>query len=175
MRIVFEIRENLPDIINEILKSDKWIATLKEELDGRKTYLIKDPIYNNSEATIEIYDKEVLIQTAWSKYTYRIFPINNIIYCEYTGAYRGLLEQTLLPTITPKDNLLESQVLNSTIFGDEHKKLREYAEINVKLRRLRREQSKENTSTAPFDHPKRVYDEYIKEDIPHSNQIEKFL
>ena len=37
MRIQFEIKENLPEIIEEILHSDKWQTSVKEELSGRTT------------------------------------------------------------------------------------------------------------------------------------------
>ena len=96
---------------------------------------------------------------------YRIFVTNDIVWCEYNGAYRGLLEQVLLPTITPKENLLNSDVTESSLYGNEHKKLREYAEDNLKLKQFRRENfNEQKNGTAPFDHPKRVYDEFIKED-----------
>ena len=154
MRIQFEIKENLPEIIEEILHSDKWQTSVKEELSGRTTVVIRDQAYG-SEATIEIYATSIEIKTAWSKYSYRIFVANDIVWCEYNGAYRGLLEQVLLPTITPKENL----------YGNEHKKLREYAEDNLKLKQFRRENfNEQKNGTAPFDHPKRVYDEFIKED-----------
>ena len=152
MRIQFEIKENLPEIIEEILHSDKWQTSVKEELSGRTTVVIRDQAYG-SEAT------------AWSKYSYRIFVTNDIVWCEYNGAYRGLLEQVLLPTITPKENLLNSDVTESSLYGNEHKKLREYAEDNLKLKQFRRENfNEQKNGTAPFDHPKRVYDEFIKED-----------
>lgn len=105
------------------------------------------------------------LKTAWSKYSYRIFVANDIVWCEYNGAYRGLLEQVLLPTITPKESLLDSDVTESSLYGREHKKLREYAEDNLKLKQFRRENfNEQRNGTAAFDHPKRVYDEFIKED-----------
>ena len=165
MRIQFEIKENLPEIIEEILHSDKWQTSVKEELSGRTTVVIRDQAYG-SEATIEIYATSIEIKTAWSKYSYRIFVTNDIVWCEYNGAYRGLLEQVLLPTITPKENLLNSDVTESSLYGNEHKKLREYAEDNLKLKQFRRENfNEQKNGTAPFDHPKRVYDEFIKEDL----------
>ena len=114
MRIQFEIKENLPEIIEEILHSDKWQTSVKEELSGRTTVVIRDQAYG-SEATIEIYATSIEIKTAWSKYSYRIFVTNDIVWCEYNGAYRGLLEQVLLPTITPKENLLNSDVTESSL------------------------------------------------------------
>lgn len=164
MRIQFEIKETLPKIIEEIMNSPRWITSVLEELDGRTIVVIRDQEYG-SEATIEIYAKEVTIKTAWSKYTYRIFVTQDVVWCEYNGAYRGLLEQVLLPTITPKESLLNSEVIESSLYGRDHKKLREYAEDNVKLKQFRRANFDESRNgTASFDHPKRVYDEFIKED-----------
>ena len=153
-----------PEIIEEIMNSGKWQTSVKEELSGRTTVVIRDQAYG-SEATIEIYAKSIEIKTAWSKYSYRIFVANDIVWCEYNGAYRGLLEQVLLPTITPKESLLDSDVTESSLYGREHKKLREYAEDNLKLKQFRRENfNEQRNGTAAFDHPKRVYDEFIKED-----------
>ena len=164
MRIKFEIKENLSEIIEEIMHSPHWITDVKEELNGRTTVVIRDQEYS-SEATIEIYATEVSIKTAWSNYDYRISVIHGVVWCEYNGAYRGLLEQVLLPTLTPKENLLDSQVIESSLYGREHKTLKEYAEANAKLKQFRRENFNENRSgVATFDHPKRVYDEFIKED-----------
>lgn len=164
MRIQFEIKEQLPGIIEELMHSEKWLTSVKEEISGRTTLVIRDQAYG-SEAIIEIYTKEIEIKTAWSKYSYRIFATNDVVWCEYVGAYRGLLEQVLLPTITPKEGLLESDVTESSLYGQEHRKLREYAEDNLKLKQFRRENFNEKKNgTAVFDHPKRVYDEFIKED-----------
>ena len=115
MRIQFEIKEKLPEIIEEIMNSGKWQTSVKEELSGRTTVVIRDQAYG-SEATIEIYAKSIEIKTAWSKYSYRIFVANDIVWCEYNGAYRGLLEQVLLPTITPKESLLDSDVTESSLY-----------------------------------------------------------
>ena len=164
MRIQFEIREKLSEIIDEILNCERWTTVVKEDISGRKVVVIRDQSYD-SEAPIEIYAREVCIRTAWSSYKYRIFVMGDNVWCEYNGAYRGLLEQRLLPTITPKESLLDYEVLDSSLYGSERKKLREYAEDNVKLKQFRRENFKEDrTGVAPFDHPKKVYDEFIKED-----------
>ena len=164
MRIQFEIKENLSDIVNEILKCERWTTFIKEDISGRKLVVIRDQSYD-SEASIEIYAREVDIKTAWSNYTYRLFVTDNNVWCEYNGAYRGLLEQKLLPTITPKESLLDSEVLDSSLYGHEKKKLREYAEDNVRLKQFRRQHFNENrVGVAAFDHPKKVYDEFIKED-----------
>ncbi len=172
MRIHFEIREKLPEIIEEILNCERWTTLVKEDISGRKLVVIRDPNYN-SEATVEIYVREITIKTAWSNYTYRLFVLGDNVWCEYNGAYRGLLEQNLLPTITPREGLLESEVLDSSLYGSEKRKLREYAEDNLKLKKFRRENFNEDrTGVAHFDHPKRVYDEFIKEDyvVPSSDE-----
>ncbi len=164
MRIQFEIREKLSEVISEILNSERWATIVKEDISGRKSVVIRDRSYD-SEASIEIYAREVCIKTAWSSYSYRLFVVGDNVWCEYNGAYRGLLEQQLLPTITPKESLLDSEVLDSSLYGREKRKLREYAEDNMKLKKFRRENFNENrTGVAPFDHPKKVYDEFIKED-----------
>ena len=165
MRIQFEIKEKLPEIIEEILHSDKWVTEIKEQITGRGIYALKDESFD-SEAIAEIYDREVIVKTAWSKYIYRIYMLGDNPWCEYTGAYRGLLEQKLLPTITPKESLLESEVVDSSLFGKEQVKLREYAEENLKLKNFRRQNFAETANgTASYDHPKRVYDAFIKEDF----------
>ena len=100
MRIQFEIKENLPEIIEEILHSDKWQTSVKEELSGRTTVVIRDQAYG-SEATIEIYATSIeikphgqstptvylsltilygvnitgLIVAYWNKYSYQPLPL----------------------------------------------------------------------------------------------------
>lgn len=61
-------------------------------------------------------------------------------------------------------NLLECEVLDSSILGGKQKTLREYAEDNLKLKKFR-EQNFGNNGFSKADHPRRVYDEFIKEDF----------
>ena len=112
MKIQFEIKEKLPEIIAEIMHSDKWQTNVLEKMNGLERVTIKDSNYD-SEACIEIWKNEIHIRTAWSNYTYRIFTRGNSVWCEYIGAYRGLLEQHLLPSLTPKMNILDSEVMES--------------------------------------------------------------
>ncbi len=166
MRIQFEIRETLPEIIDEVLHSDKWLTLVKEEKHGLKRVVIKDP-YFDSEASIDIWEEEVHVTTAWSNYTYRIYLRGKTVWCEYIGAYRGLLEQNLLPSLTPKENILNSEVLNSSLFGDKKETLRNYSAENLKLKNFRRDNFEgESILASPQDHPKVVYDEYINEGVP---------
>ena len=164
MKIVFEITEQLENIVEEIMNSAKWITTVKEKINGKTIVVIRDRQYN-SEATIEILDHSLMIRTAWSRYTYRIYEDHGKVMCEYNGAYRGLLEQNLLPTIVPKESLLDTEVLESSLTNGERKKLREYAALNVQQKRNHHEYYNEGQrGVASFDHPRLVHDEFIKED-----------
>lgn len=167
MRIQFEIKEKLPEIIAELLHSDKWQTLVKDEKNELKRLTIKDP-YFDSEASVDIWEQEIHITTAWSNYTYRIYLCEESVWCEYIGAYRGLLEQNLLPTLSPKDNILDSEVLNSSLLGHGKGTLRDYSSENLKLKNFRRDNFKEGEEflTSACDHPKVVYDEYIKIGVP---------
>ena len=112
MKIRFEIKEQMPDIIANIMHSGKWQTNVLEDGERLKRVTIKDPDYD-SEAYIEIWPNEIHIRTAWSNFTYRIFTWGDTVLCEYIGAYRGLLEQKLLPKLTPKISILDSEVLES--------------------------------------------------------------
>ncbi len=163
MKILFEIKESLADIENQLLHSDFWITEVEERPEeGKKIVTIRDFAYPQ-EATAEITDKGICIQTAWSKYTYRLFQKDHSYWCEYTGAYRGLLEQKLLPAITPKENLLDQEVTSSLYGNTTAKTLREYAMDNLKLKHFR-QQTFGDIGFSTNDHPKRVYDAFIKED-----------
>ena len=72
MRIQFEIKEKLPDIISEILHSDKWLTLVRDENHGLRRVTIKDP-YFDSEACVDIWEHEIHVTTAWYNYTYRIY------------------------------------------------------------------------------------------------------
>ena len=161
MRIQFEIKESLINILDQLMHSDFWATEIKEDESGKKIIKIKDLAYN-LEAVAEVMGNEIFIRTALSKYTYRIYEVKGECWCEYVGAYRGFLEQKLLPIITPKENLLECEVLDSSILGGKQKTLREYAEDNLKLKKFR-EQNFGNNGFSKADHPRRVYDEFIKE------------
>ena len=163
MRIQFEIKESLANILDQLTHSDFFVLYIKEDESGKKIIKIKDLAYN-LEAVAEVGDNEIFIRTALSKYTYRICQVGDECWCEYVGAYRGLLEQKLLPMITPKENLLECEVLESSLLGGKPKTLREYAEDNLKLKKFR-EQNFGTNGFSKADHPRRVYDEFIKEDF----------
>ena len=166
MKIQFTIRESLNDIIDQLSNSDFWASQI-QFLPGKKIIKIRDLAYD-LEAIAEILPKEIVIHTAWSNFTYRIFQSGGKVCCEYEGAFRGLLEQKLLPHLTPVGNLLDYEVLESSLYkSGERKTLREYARDNESQRRLR-EQGKVSSS-AINDFSKRHsygFASYVKEDSP---------
>ena len=173
MKIQFEIKEKLPEIIAEVRHSDKWQTKVVEKTHSLERITIKDPNYD-SEACVEIWEHEIHVRTAWSNYTYRIFKRGDSCWCEYIGAYRGLLEQTLLPTLTPKLNILDSIVIESSLTGKRKETLRTYSSENLKLKNFRRDNFKEEYNrTSLHDHPTVVYDEYIKEGMPMPSPYDK--
>lgn len=165
MQIQFEIKEKLPEITAEIMNSEKWHTLVLEEREGLKRVSIKDP-YFESHAAVEIWPKEIHIRTAWSNYTYRIFERENTVMCEYIGAYRGLLEQTLLPRITPKENFLDVEVLNSSLLEGEKETLRKYSMENARHKHHKRGNKYKENLYSSTDHPQVVYDEFIKIGVP---------
>ena len=101
----------------------------------------------------KIYALDTIVERRLKLQRTDLFVLGDNVWCEYNGAYRGLLEQNLLPTITPREGLLESEVLDSSLYGSEKRKLREYAEDNLKLKKFRRENFNEEiriTGVAPF-------------------------
>ncbi len=94
----------MPEIIDEILHSEKWYCTVTDDNCGLKRVVIVDPVYK-SKTFIEIWEKEIHIKTNHSDHTYRLFPKGNAVTCEYIGTHRGLLKHKLLPKITPVNNI----------------------------------------------------------------------
>ena len=92
MRIQFEIKEKLPEIIEEIMNSGKWQTSVKEELSGRTT-VVKQPLksmpnplrlkpHGQSTPTVYLsltilYGVNItgLIVAYWNKYSYQPLPL----------------------------------------------------------------------------------------------------
>lgn len=161
MKIIFEIKESLANLIDQLENSHFWESKEIQVDETKKIIKIKDFAYPQ-EAIAEITKGNILIRTALSKYIYHIYESEGSCWCEYDGAYRGFLEQKLLPVITPKENLLDQEV-TSSLLGDVHKPLREYAIDNLKLKRFRQE-TFGDIGFSTNDHPKCVEDAFIKED-----------
>ena len=169
MKIQFTIRESLNDIIDQLSNSDFWASHI-QYTPGKKIIKIRDLAYD-LEATAEVLARQIVIHTAWSNFTYRIFQSEGKVCCEYEGAFRGLLEQKLLPHLTPVGNILDYEVLESSLYKPgERKTLREYARDNERQRKLR-EQSHVSSSGVK-DSTKKYssygFANYVKEDSPSS-------
>ena len=157
------VKVEIPPVITKEKQERPGTESKQEQQLKRKVA----QYYGLEEACIEIWQHEIHIRTAWSNYTYRIFMRGNAVWCEYIGAYRGLLEQKLLPSLTPKMNILDSEVVESSLTGNKRQTLRTYSSENLKLKNFRRDNFKEEYNvTSPQDHPTVVYDEYIKEGMP---------
>ena len=157
------VKVEIPPVITKEKQERPGTESKQEQQLKRKVA----QYYGLEEACIEIWQHEIHIRTAWSNYTYRIFTRGNAVWCEYIGAYRGLLEQKLLPSLTPKMNILDSEVVESSLTGNKRQTLRTYSSENLKLKNFRRDNFKEEYNvTSPQDHPTVVYDEYIKEGMP---------
>ncbi len=164
MKIQFKIKERIIEIVDEILHSENWISVVKTDIGGRKLVEIKDSVYDSA-ASAEINFDEILIRTAWSHFHYRIYTKNGETWCQYEGAYKGLLQQRLLPILTPSGNLLDADVYEDSFYENSRKKLWEYAHENQRFNQLRRQEFLESTKIpATSDYSRQRYNEYIKED-----------
>ena len=104
-------------------------------------------------------------------FTYRIFQRDGKVCCEYEGAFRGLLDQKLLPHLTPVGNILDYVVLESSLYQPgEQKTLREYARDNERQRSLREHSKASSSSVGGYADRSSAYGfaHYMKEDLPSS-------
>jgi hypothetical protein len=104
MKVEFEIEEKMPDIISEILHSDKWHSMVKDDCNGLQRVVLKD-LTNADIAYAEIWKREIHLRPASSGSTYRIFVSKKRVMCEYIGSAHGLLAHALFPKLTPITNL----------------------------------------------------------------------
>ena len=173
MKIEFKISENFFQIIAQLesgeIKGFPVVEIFDHKELSKKTNIsrmweIVDENYNSS-AIVRLFQNERIdICTAFSSYDYNLYNpacyssaqvslFGNSAYCTYEGAFRGLLEQKLLPYITPEFN------------GDEEVKsslkwctLAEYCEIQKKFFEFR-EQNDANTPYHTF--PRAIF-EWLK-------------
>ena len=93
MRIQFEIKEGLINILDQLMHSDFWATEIKEDESGKKIIKIKDLAYN-LEAVAEVMGNEIFIRTALSKYTYRIYEVKGeckTVFCQRSFSGTGNL------------------------------------------------------------------------------------
>lgn len=141
MEITFKIQETLKNILNEVQYSnDYWVSQNHSKPQHGYNSLELADLDFDSWATVnfwgEYYEglgftniKTIQITTAWSGFSYEIEEYEGGTYVKYEGAYKGLLEQALLPTLTPVD-VLSAQVKSSI---SPAKTLKEYAQDRVKF------------------------------------------
>ncbi|MDR1938887.1 MAG: hypothetical protein LBQ73_10390 [Tannerellaceae bacterium] len=104
MKIEFRIEEKMPDIIAEILHSDKWRSIVKNKCACLQRVVVED-FMDNTIAFVEIWKQEIHIKIACSCATYRIFCRQNHVICEYIGALGELLDHQPFPKLTPVKDL----------------------------------------------------------------------
>ena len=109
--ITFKITETIEEILNEMKTSSHWTFIEQSE----NVFELKDNDFD-SWAKVSYFPltKSIFIDTAWSNYSYQISEYNSICHVYYEGAYNGLLEQWLLPTLTPV-NIMEAEVKSSLL------------------------------------------------------------
>jgi hypothetical protein len=102
MKVQFEIKEKMPDIIAEILFSDKWCSVVKDDSFGMKRVIIKNSTLDSEPtAFIEIWEQEIHIKIAKKNYNYRIFHKEDRVTCEYIGLFQELFNQNFPLKLTP--------------------------------------------------------------------------
>lgn len=105
MEIVFEIKENVENILNECKSSNYW--NYSEGVNG-KVFILEDKEFSNSYASCFIsQEKQLDFKTAWSSFTYKVYEKDGKTLCRYEGALKGFLQQALMPRLTPKGNIYE--------------------------------------------------------------------
>ena len=126
MKITFEISQTINDLL-EYCQTNKYfdfeMAKDENQVPYRNKARLIDLNFTDSYAEILWKDNYMLIYTAWSQYTYKIFIRDNKTYCTYDGAVKGLLKQNLIPHITPTGDIYEC-ICHSSTHG--WTKLREY-------------------------------------------------
>ncbi len=104
MKIQFEIKEKMPEIIEEILHSEEWVTNVTHDNHNLKRVVMKETSFG-LKTSVDIWENEIHIMVDGKNQTYRIFQKDNTVLCEYIGEHRGLLGQMLLPKITPLKKL----------------------------------------------------------------------
>ena len=138
MLITFNIKESTRDIIKLILNKvdkppEKDISYLSGKPSNDYIFMVdnRHPDSEQNVATISIGSpNHMTITTAWSRFKYRFDQKT----CTYSGAYRGLMEQTLLPPFTPIFDGTERIV---TSFGRYGILLLEYMKIQEEIFRIK--------------------------------------
>ncbi|MDR0994686.1 MAG: hypothetical protein LBL81_00160 [Tannerella sp.] len=101
MKIQFDIKEQLTDIVAEVLSS-KWQPEVKEDRCGMKRITLPCSATDKSPATIiDIWKAEIHIKPNHDSQNYRIFQNGEHVACEYIGPQGELFRHKPFPTLTP--------------------------------------------------------------------------
>lgn len=147
MKFLFKIQESFQEILESLEKGisvgGEVISQPIDELENNgktypvvKKFIIQDTDFVCSDCIIEIKKREgastpsqIDIQTSWSGFHYTIYSprdYNSIMsikaqgytLCKYSGAFRGFMEQNLLPKLSPilmGDEEVESSLKGGSI------------------------------------------------------------
>lgn len=154
MQIEFKIKETKDQIINDLIARGAKLVQERKDQDPDE-YELKDEDFYSS-ATIKVWQSGgIEILTAWSGFEYYLFDQfrTGRLVCSYTGAYKGLLAQNLLPTITPAENLLDVKVVSQQL-GEVT--IKEYIEFRNKLQKFYEEN--DCAGKYSYAHPRIIFD-----------------
>lgn len=122
MTTVFTIGESPIEILNALRNEDRFICReVDHDLDipGTLKYHIADKEWPDAAAEVYRFTSEmgeteqVKIMTAWSGFEYNFRRHKNGSRVTYEGAYRGLLSQEILPSMTIESDLMSAPVRSS--------------------------------------------------------------
>ena len=116
----FEIEESVDDLVRDMKERPKKYRRWKfidfrnsEYKDIYGDYILQDPEYDNSYASVKEEEGKLSITTAWGGYNYEITPRekggSNV---EFSGPVNALLNQNLLPEMTYIPYTLEGKFVD---------------------------------------------------------------
>lgn len=112
MIISFEIHQTLETILKECKTSKYWSYHASQIVQGK--FILQDKDFSNSWADCIAYDNRISITTAWGGYTYHIEQKKDgRTIVSYNGPVKGFLQQSLLPRLTPINNIYEVLVYST--------------------------------------------------------------
>lgn len=99
MKFTFEVKETLLQIVEECKNSNSELEWVYVEHEGK--FYLKDPNFYSSCEGEWLTPNKLKFTTAWSGFTYIVEEVNEVTFVTYEGAYLGLLQQALMPLLTP--------------------------------------------------------------------------
>ncbi len=108
MKILFEIKENIETILQDCKNEKYW-----DLFPTNEGFNLMDK-YFDSWTDVHESKNELKFTTAFSQHKYTVTAIGKNTWCLYEGPFRGLLQQALMPKLTPKYNLENTLIVSST-------------------------------------------------------------